>query len=76
MLNFSVCAGEGGGRGLFVVVVVVVVVNVFFSNSELNTKSFSCQTNIIWKNISIDNISIVLSKIDENRCKQTLASLP
>ena len=57
MLNFSVCAEGGGGRGLFVVVVVVVVVNVFFSNSELNTKSFSCQTNIIWKNISIDNIS-------------------
>ena len=29
----------GGGRGLFF----FVVVNGFFSNSELNTKSFSCQ---------------------------------
>ena len=27
-----------------------------FSNSKLNTKSFSCQTNRIWKNIFIDNI--------------------
>ena len=25
---------------------------IFFSNLELNTKALSCQTNIIWKNIS------------------------
>ena len=31
-------------------------VMLFFSNSELNTKSFSCQTNRIRKNIFIDNI--------------------
>ena len=31
-------------------------VMLFFSNSELNTKSFSCQTNRIWKNDFIDNI--------------------
>ena len=27
----------------------------FFSNSELNPRSVSCQTNRIWKNIFIDN---------------------
>ena len=40
------CVGEGGGggaRGLFY----VVVFNAIFYNSELNTKSFSCQTNKI-----------------------------
>ena len=46
MLNFNAC----GGR------VFVVVVLMLFSNSEVNTKSFSCQTNRIWKNIFIDNI--------------------
>ena len=55
------CVGGGGGvqGAIFVVVVVVVVVavfNGFFSNSELNSKSFSCQTNRIWKNIFVDNI--------------------
>ena len=57
MLNFSVCVwvggGGGGGQGGFFYVVVLML---FFSNSELNTKSFSCQTNRIWKNIFIDNI--------------------
>ena len=54
MLNFNVCVcvcggGGGGGQGrLFY----VVVFNFIFSNTELNTKSFSCQTNRIWKNIS------------------------
>ena len=42
----------GGDRGLFY----VVVFNAIFFNSELNTKSFSCQTITIWKNIFIDNI--------------------
>ena len=40
------CGGGGGGgggdRGLF-----YVVFNAIFFNSELNTKSFSCQTNKI-----------------------------
>ena len=40
------------GKGAFY----VVVFNAIFSNSELNTKSFSCQTNRVWKNIFIDNI--------------------
>ena len=31
-------------------------VMLFLSNSELNAKSFSCQTNRIWKNILIKNI--------------------
>ena len=31
-------------------------VMLYFSNSELNTKSFFCQTNRIWENIFIDNI--------------------
>ena len=57
MLNFNVCVrrgggGGGGGRGLFY----VVAFNAILSNSELNTKSFSYQTNRIWKNIVIDNI--------------------
>ena len=43
---------EGGG-GLFYV---VDFSNAIFSNSELNTKQFFCQTNIIWMNIFIDNI--------------------
>ena len=53
MLNFNVCVcvcvGGGGGAGGYFY---VVVFNGFFSNSELN----SCQTNRIWKNISIDII--------------------
>ena len=50
-----VCVWGGGGQGA-IFVVVVVVFNGFFSNSELNSKSFSCQTNRIWKNIFVDNI--------------------
>ena len=54
MLNFNVCVGGGGGgAGGYCYVVVLML---FFSNSELYTKSFSCQTNRIWKNIFIDNI--------------------
>ena len=44
--------GGGGGRGLFY----VVVFNAILSISELNTKSFPCQTNRIRKNNFIDNI--------------------
>ena len=52
-------AGGGGGRGLFY----VVVFNAMFSNSELNTKSFSCQTSRNWKNnISHANIFISHTK--------------
>ena len=53
-----VCVGGGGGgSGGYFFVVVVVVFNGFFSISELNSKSFSCQTNRIWKkNIFVDNI--------------------
>ena len=32
------------------------IIMLIFSNSELNTRSVSCQTNRIWKNISIYNI--------------------
>ena len=42
--------GEGAGGYFYVVVLML------FSDSELNTKSFSCQTNGIWKNIFVDNI--------------------
>ena len=45
-----VCAEKGA------IFYVVVFCNAIFSNSELNTKSFSCQTNKIWKNNFIDNI--------------------
>ena len=65
MLNFSVCVcvcvrawcvrahacacvGQGD--------IFVAVFNAVFSNSVLNSKSFSCQTNRIWKNIFFDNI--------------------
>ena len=41
--------GGGGGRGGYFY---VVVFNFIFSNTELNTKLFSCQTNRIWKSIS------------------------
>ena len=55
MLNFNMCVcgggGGGGGRGLFLWGFLML-----FSNSELNTKTFFCQTNRIWKNIFIDNI--------------------
>ena len=54
MLNLNVCVcgggggvGGGGGRGLFL----CCSFNFIFSNTELNTKSISCQTNRIWKNI-------------------------
>ena len=36
------CGGGGGAGGCFY----VVVFNAIFSNSELNTKSFSCQSEI------------------------------
>ena len=48
MLKFNVSGGMVGGGGYFY----VVVFNFIVSNTELNTKSFSCQTNRIWKNIS------------------------
>ena len=41
--------GLGGAGGYFYIVVLML-----FLNSELNTKSFSCQTNRVWKNIFID----------------------
>ena len=58
MMNFNMCVGGGGGGGeggrrLFYV---VILYNAIFSNSELNTRSVSCQTNRIWENIFIDNI--------------------
>ena len=57
MLNFNLCCVCVGkverGRGYFYV---VSFCNAIFSNSELNKKSFSCQTNRIWENIFIDNI--------------------
>ena len=48
------CVGGGGGgaRGYFY----VVVLNAIFFEFKANTKSFSCQTNRILKNILIDNI--------------------
>ena len=52
MLNFNVCVCDGGGGGGVGGYFYVVVFNFIFSNTELNTKSFSCQTNRIWKNIS------------------------
>ena len=53
-LNVCVCVCVCGGRtgGYFFDVVFIAI----FSKSELNTKSFSCQTNRIRKNIFIDNI--------------------
>ena len=54
MLNFNVCVwGGGGGAGVYFY---VIVFSAIFPNSELNTKSFICQTNRIRKNIFIDNI--------------------
>ena len=58
MLNFSVClcvcvCGGGGVQGA---IFFFFFFNGFFSNSELNSKSFSCQTNRIWKNVFVDNI--------------------
>ena len=51
MLNFIVCVCvRGGGRGLFL----CCCFNAIFF--EFRSKSFSCQTNRIWKNIFIDNI--------------------
>ena len=65
-----VCGGGGGGAGGYFYVVI-------FSNSELFTKSFSCQTNRIWKNIFIDNIfnanisySILKVNLCTSRCTQ------
>ena len=41
------CGGGGvGGQGA----IFMFFFNAIFSNSELNTKSFSCQTNRNWKN--------------------------
>ena len=58
MLNFNVCVCGGGGGGGQVAIFMLSFLMLFFSDSELNTKSFSCQTNRIWKNILIDNIFI------------------
>ena len=54
----------GGGGGLFY----VFIFNVIFSNLELRTKSFSCQTNRIWKNVFIDNIFNANIFIKVNMC--------
>ena len=54
MLNFSMCVGGGGGGQVAIFFLLLLLM--LFSNSELNTKSFSCQTNRIWKNIFIDII--------------------
>ena len=51
MLNFNVCVCVRGG-GEVGSIFYVVVFNFIFSITELNTKSFSCRTNRIWKNIS------------------------
>ena len=59
MLNFNLCC-VAVGKGAFYA---VVFCNAIFPNSELNTKSLSCQTNGIWKNIFIDNIyNVIFSK--------------
>ena len=47
---FCVCMCREGGYFY------VVFCNAIFSKSELNTKSFSCQTHKIWKNIFIEKI--------------------
>ena len=57
MLNFNICVCGGGREGAGGYFYVVVLYNaIFLSNSKLNTRSVSCQTNRIWKNIFIDNI--------------------
>ena len=61
MLNFYMCVcggggGGGGGGGQEAIFMLLFYIMLFFSNSELNTRSVSCQTNRIWKNIFIDNI--------------------
>ena len=53
--DVCVCGGGGGG-GQEAIFYVFVLYNAIFSNSELNTRLVSCQTNRIWKNIFIDNI--------------------
>ena len=55
MLNSNMCVCEGGG-GQGATFMLLFITLFFFSNSELNTRSFPCQTNRIWKNIFIDNI--------------------
>ena len=49
--------GGGGQGGYFY----VVVFNAIFSNSELNTKSFSCQTNRNWKNNILTRANMLIS---------------
>ena len=56
MLNFNVCVWGGGGGGGEGGCFYAFIFNVIFSNLELRTKSFSCQTNRMWKNVFIDNI--------------------
>ena len=51
-----VWGGGGGGGGAGGYFYVVVLYNAILSNSELNTRPVSYQTNRIWKNIFIDNI--------------------
>ena len=43
-----VWGGGGGGQGGYFYVVAFIL----FFNTELNTESFSCHSNRIWKNIS------------------------
>ena len=50
MLNLSAFVGGGGG-GLFY----VIVFNAYFFEFRAN-KSFSCETDRIWKNIFFDKI--------------------
>ena len=54
-LSVCVCVGGGGSGGGYFFLLLLFLMGVF-SNSELNSKSFSCQTNRIWKNIFVDNI--------------------
>ena len=73
MLTFSVCGavGGGGGEGGYFFVVVLML----FSNWKPNTKSFSCQTNRIWKNIFIDNIFNANNTLAMSNCGPRLFEL-
>ena len=52
----------GGGGGQEAIFMLLFNKMLFFSNSELNTRSVSCKTNRTWKNIFIDNILTRISK--------------
>ena len=54
------CVGGGAGGGGQGAIFMLLFLMLFFSNSELNTKSFSCQTNRNWKN-NILNANIFIS---------------